>query len=93
MPIPATIGGVIATYDQQVRANQTPAWDTIKLVSIDDDGIYGAWGEVVDLAAMRGLDLDSNETVDALQDAFEKYQAKLRAEVEARTAIDSEGTL
>ena len=50
------IGRVIAKYDGVVRANTSVTYDAVRAVAFDDDGIYGAHGEVLDTAdGMRVL--------------------------------------
>jgi hypothetical protein len=45
---------VIERYDTQIRANRSPSWDTLAAVNDCDDGLYGAWGEVVECAEEGG---------------------------------------
>lgn len=45
----------IAVYDEQVRANTTEAYDAVRVVAYDDDGIYGAHGEIIETAGVLGV--------------------------------------
>jgi hypothetical protein len=77
---------VIARYEQIVRANNSPEWDTIVAVAECQDGIMGAYGEVLDVSGEMGyghLHMDDHYT-GALDEALLDLQDKLRAEVAAR---------
>ena len=49
---------VMVAYEQIVRANNSPEWDTIKAVADCDLGLWGALGETWDMANDLGIDLD-----------------------------------
>lgn len=81
----ATTQEVITKYDEIVRGNMSADWDTIKAVAECEDGMYGALGELFEVAEDLGYPLEDDADRDALQDAFEdEYQPRLRAEVAAR---------
>lgn len=81
----ANIKQIISQYDSEVRANTSPSYDALRAVArCEDDDIM--W-EVVEVAERMGYLLKhdpSNQTdLDALQDAADAYQTKLRAELDA----------
>jgi len=75
---------VLAEYDRIVRANESPGFPTRQNVATCHDGIYGAWGEVLELipGAILGEAGMSDEQYDALHNLFLAYQAALRLELE-----------
>lgn len=75
---------VIAEYDRVVRSNSSPEWDTVAEVAVDDSGIYGVWGEVLDAANNLGYSVDDDGVERALLAATKGYQAALAVEVEER---------
>jgi predicted molibdopterin-dependent oxidoreductase YjgC len=76
----ASVERVIARYDEIVRANQSPEWNTVVAVATCDEGLYGAFGEVLDVATEMGCPND-DAFVDELEAAFSAYQARLRDEI------------
>lgn len=81
---------ILDEYDRLVRANRSDDHDTLAAVATCRDGLYGAWGEVLDTARDLGL---ADERIEALHgrllSAFVAYQNRLAAEVEAeRVARD-----
>lgn len=72
----ATLADIIARYDALIRKNESSEWPTRRLVADCQDGIMGAWGEVVDLAPEL-----SDAGYSALHDMFLAYQAALRVEL------------
>lgn len=74
---------VIDRYEQQVRANWTIDHDTIKAVATCDQGLYGAWGEVLDTSVEVGYE-PTDAFVPYLSDAFKSLQRRLSGEVAAR---------
>lgn len=80
------VANSIMLYEESIRKNMSPEWDTIKLVAECKDGIYGAFGELLDTATdyACGRELTQAEK-DALQSALEEdLQPRLKAEVAAR---------
>lgn len=76
---------VIAAYEKQVRANYSAEWDTIRAVAECSDGIYGAWGEILDVAVSMGFSPEAIRMLDGpLTAAFADLQHRLGAEVAAR---------
>lgn len=82
---------VISAYDQIVRANQTPRWDTIKEVGRCADGIYGGWGEVIDTAEEMGYlpcpgcrGNENDQVLDVLHAFYVALQDSYRFEVRNR---------
>lgn len=73
---------VLAAYEQRVRANMSPEWDTIAAVARCQDGVYGAWGEIMDTAHDLDIDWDTltGPEYDAIHDAFTALQARLLVE-------------
>lgn len=80
---------IIDRYDTTIRANETNDWRTRQLVADSDNGIYGAWGEVMDLAENDFAYPPSEEEAerdaqwDALEACFHSYQDALRRELQA----------
>lgn len=81
---------VIERYDATIRSNRGPTWDTLTAVSDCDDGMYGAWGEVVECAEEFGWDadrwgiFDDGETRfwNELAVAYEAWRIGLRGQVQ-----------
>lgn len=71
------IDEIIAAYDAIVRAN-----DAVEAVAYCEDGIYGAFGEVCEVANDLGYGLCQGVSSDDIAPAFAAYQAGLREEVE-----------
>jgi hypothetical protein len=81
---------VVARYDKHVRKN-----DAVKAVALCEDGTYGAFGELIEVVdevfpQQQGLDnlglfdragFVSDRFSDALEDAFERYQVRLKEEL------------
>lgn len=83
---------VIGKYDEIVRANRHPQMDTLVAVDECDDDIWGAWGEVMDLAAELGY-TDSNmgaeengRFYDFLYAAYEGWRVALHSQVAMESA-------
>lgn len=79
---------VLAEYDSKVRANYSDDWDSLAAVAVCDDGLYGAFGEVLDVAQDLELDRRDPATRDwdprswtILACAFRRYQRDLLVEV------------
>lgn len=72
----------VKKYDRQVRANTTPEYDALAAVAACDEGLYGAYGELCDVAceAVGGDRVLTDAEHDALWAAFQSYQARLRDE-------------
>jgi len=72
---------VIAAYDDDVRAHQTPDLDTVRLVAEDQHG--EAWLEVVAHGYRIGYDLDGRDGTGRRQlwMAFQEYHDRLRREL------------
>lgn len=85
-----TPAGVIHAYENSVRADRCDSWDTIHNVATCNDGVYGAWGEVLDAASDLGLPpADDSEDADyvgqdELYRLFKELQEKFRKELETR---------
>lgn len=79
---------IITRYDEIVRGNMSDDLDTIAAVASCKDGIFGAWGEVLDTANDLGYadstGLDAAMEV-ALHDLFVAYQEALRTERKVET--------
>jgi hypothetical protein len=73
------VGAIMGRYDDLVRGNWSEAWDTLAAVALCEDGLYGAWGEVLDVAGALDIEMD-DATRDKLHDAFLAYQTRLRDE-------------
>lgn len=72
---------IIVKYDNAVRFNNSLEFPSIHNVAFCKEGIYGAWGEVLD-------DVESEVTLteleyDTLHDLFLAYQASLRMEMDS----------
>lgn len=77
---------VLAEYDRIVRLN-----DALLAVATDEDGLYGAWGEVIDTAAeytraplpWASADQTEEQRVlfDALHAAWQRYRTAIRSEL------------
>jgi hypothetical protein len=72
---------VIAAYDEDVRAHQTPEMDTVRYVAEDLQG--EAWLEVVAHGYRLGYDLDGRDGTGRrlLWVAFQEYHDRLRREL------------
>lgn len=81
--IPNLIGAAkaaIDAYDAIVRANTTPDYDALAAVATCDEGVYGAWGEVIDTAEERGYPVADDAALDVLEVEYDRLRAQYRTE-------------
>lgn len=86
VPIPDAVIEVMAEYRAMVDRNKSDTWDTHRAVAFDTDGLYGVWGEVIEMAAQLGYSVEEDDAnaapfVAALVEAAKEYQAELRGKL------------
>lgn len=85
------VRAIIAEYDKIVRGNMTHCTDTIRNVAECEDGVMGAWGEVLDVANSLGLKFSDEDprAEQGLHEEFKRYQRHLQLEVLDRAVVVS----
>jgi hypothetical protein len=52
------IESVMVRYDEAVRRNTTDSYDALRAVGLDNDGLSGVHGEILDIAEAAGAPID-----------------------------------